>query len=309
MTGRPGGPAGRDHGTEARYQSGPDENDMPGRGCHCRDCRQARRDAANHRTRMRAYGWWQPFTDAGPARAWVRMLMEHPRYPIGWQRVAALAGVSVPMVEGLLYEVAGKPRARQIRPVNDARIRAVEPVLANVADLALIDATGTRRRLQALVARGWPPLALCARPCWHGPFFHAVLRRQRVTARTAKDVLALYSELWDIDPPQRSRAEQTAARRAVNLAARHGWAVPQAWDDEEIDDPQAAPADWRRSAHRPPALILEEALELIGEQGYDRAGAAARLGVARDYLDTIFCRAARAAAAAGGPPPAAPEAA
>jgi len=248
---------------------------------------------------MKAYGRWEPYTDAEPARAWVRMLMEHPRYPIGWQRIAHLAGVSPNVVNRLLYGRAGKPPSRKIRPGNDARIRAVQPTLANLADQTDVDPTGTRRRLQALVAAGWPPVWLYARLGWQGPFFWAVMRRRdRITAKTARAVLVLSGGLWDQPPPQATEAERQAVARARQLAEGHDWPLPQAWDDETIEDPGAEAENCRRRpVRRPQAVLIAEAQELMASpaeiitgQSLTRQQAADRLGVTRECLDTAFSR-------------------
>lgn len=85
-------PDERSHGTTGRYQKGPDENDVAGRGCCCPDCKRANADAERHRDQETAAGRWRPYVDAGPARAWVLMLQD---YGIGWKRVAALSGAGV----------------------------------------------------------------------------------------------------------------------------------------------------------------------------------------------------------------------
>lgn len=54
----------RAHGTPARYKRGPDQNDKPGTGCRCTPCRAANAEQRRHRTRMLAYGWWEPLVDA-----------------------------------------------------------------------------------------------------------------------------------------------------------------------------------------------------------------------------------------------------
>ena len=252
---------------------------------------------------MQAYGRWEPFTDAEPARAWVRMLMEHPRYPIGGQRIAELAGVSPMVVSRLLYGLYGQPPSRRIRPENDARIRAVQPTLANLADHTPTDPTGTRRRLQALVACGWPPCWLYPRLGWQERFFDAVMyRRDRIAAKTARAVLVLYRELWDQPPPQATEAERRAVAPARQLAERRGWALPQAWDDEVIDDPGAEPEECRRRpGRRSQAVLIAEAQELMASpaevitgQDLTRQQAADRLGVTRECLDTALSRHARA---------------
>ncbi|HEY2269252.1 MAG TPA: hypothetical protein VGI96_42005, partial [Streptosporangiaceae bacterium] len=117
----------REHGTTARYVWGPDENDIPGMGCHCAACTEARRVAEGHRRRMKAYGQWQPFVDAEPARQHVRMLAAH---GIGWKRAAELAGVSNGSMSKLLYGGPGdRPPAKRIRPETEAKILAVRPSL------------------------------------------------------------------------------------------------------------------------------------------------------------------------------------
>ena len=87
MTAQPVMAAGRLHGTRARYVLGPGPG--PGPGCRCADCRAANRAAENQRTRLIAYGQWQPYVDADQARAHVRRLAVQ---GIGWKRTAALAG-------------------------------------------------------------------------------------------------------------------------------------------------------------------------------------------------------------------------
>lgn len=98
----------------------------------------------------------------------------------------------------------------------------------NVPDSALLDSTGTRRRLQALAVKGHP--------------IRDVLRDLRcnsmlmsvasVEARNARRVASIYNELWNIEGPS-----PVGATRARN----RGWAGPGAWDDATIDDPRAFP--------------------------------------------------------------------
>lgn len=281
------------HGTEARYKHGPDEYDVPGKGCRCTHCRRAKRERANHRARMKAYGRWQPFVPAGPAREWVLMLMD---YGIGWQRIAALAGLTERPISKLLY---GRPPSGKIRPETEAKILAVKPVLANLADTTLVDPAGTRRRLQALVAVGWPQRRLARRLGWAWNQFHAVMYHQNhVSAKTARTVIALYEQLWDQPPSQATPTERTAVIKARQLAELRHWPPPQAWDDEAIDDPRATAADYQRKARLSQAALIEEAEELFRVHGLDRNLAAERLGVTRACLDKAISREATARARA-----------
>ncbi len=96
-----------------------------------------------------------------------------------------------------------------------------------------VDATGTRRRLQALAAIGWSLAEQSRRLGWHDSTAHSVAARKWVWIETAEKVRALYDEL---------AMTPGTNKRASNDAARKGWPPPLAWSDEELDDPNATPA-------------------------------------------------------------------
>lgn len=101
-----------------------------------------------------------------------------------------------------------------------------------------VDATGTRRRLQALAAGGWSTRALAGELAVTKSAV-AQLRstnQDRVLAATAASVTDLYQRMWWRTPPPRS------ATRSELYAQRTGWAPPWAWDGGDIDDPAASPA-------------------------------------------------------------------
>lgn len=283
----------RAHGTNARAKLGPDENGIPGRGCRCTACRKARRDYENHRTRLIVYGRWQPYVPADRARQHVQALSEH---GIGWKKAADLAGISTGTMSELLYGKRGRPPSRRIRPETEAAILAVRPVLHARGDRSRVDGTGTRRRLQALVACGWSGAKLAARLGMRQGNFWELMRSGRpVSAATARAVTALYDELWNIPPPQEEWHDKIAASRARNYARARGWVPPLAWDDDRIDDPEAAPAEgWRRPERRPTTHIVEEYAELA-RFGLSRGLAAERLGISRKTLNKILSRARGAA--------------
>lgn len=99
----------------------------------------------------------------------------------------------------------------------------------------LVDATGTRRRIQALMVLGWSLAVLTAR-LGLAKSNHSALKRileqQRVRRTTAERVAALYDELWGCSGPS------DRAREAALVA---GYCSALAWDDETIDDPAARP--------------------------------------------------------------------
>lgn len=104
------------------------------------------------------------------------------------------------------------------------------------APARIVDATGTRRRLQALAAIGWPFRALADPLGYRDPTAVARLAHPstaRVNARTAAAVTTLYDRLSMTPGP----SSHTRGR-----AIRAGWAPPLAWDsDADLDDPGAAP--------------------------------------------------------------------
>lgn len=153
---------------------------------------------------------------------------------LGWtgSLIGAAAGVShvVP------YYVS-KGERRTLTRRTAAAILAIEPVL--VDSPLLVDAVGTRRRIEALACLGWPQKVVALRIGRHYTMLTRALSRGRVTASTALLVANVYRELSRASGPSR-----LAATRARNA----GWAPPAAWDDDEIDNPRARPRGVRRVA-------------------------------------------------------------
>ena len=261
----------RDHGY-ARYRLD---------GCRCYTCARAVSEYEARRQRLIAYGQWQPYVDAEPVRAHVRMLMSA---GIGRRTIARASGVPEGTLKKLLYgrPAADRAPSRRVRPETGRRILRLTPSVELLAAGAPVDATGTTRRLQALIAIGWTQTALAARLGWTVGNFHRLLRQTRVSAGTARAARALYDELWNTPPAEHDHAGRQAAARARNTAHRNGWPPPMAWDDNTIDDPDAHPD--RGAPARRRAAIAENAAELTA-QGYTRAQIADRLGITKNALD------------------------
>lgn len=233
-------------------------------------------------------GRWEPLTGAEPVREHLRRLAEA---GIRWPRVAELSGVPGWTVKHILYGSRGFPPARRVRQETAAAILAVPVSLSAAPAAARVDAAGTRRRVEALAAAGWPQAEVAARLGMPPTSLSQVLhRRGQVSAATARAVADLYDELWDQAPPEGTRRERIASARARRTAAERGWAPPLAWDDAAIDDPLAAPAQgWQRKARRSPAELAAEARDLMS-MGLSRRDAAERLGVTRAMVDTVLSR-------------------
>src|SRR5690348_7959857 len=97
---------------------------------------------------------------------------------------------------------------------------------------------GVRRRLQALAAIGHSASKLAPLLGMSMDYvskLRADEKHAKIRPETYAAVAAVYDALWD--QPDTS----ANGRRCSTQARRHGWVVPMAWDDDEIDDPAAIP--------------------------------------------------------------------
>ncbi|WP_051124631.1 hypothetical protein [Amycolatopsis benzoatilytica] len=208
--------------------------------CPCDVCREANNAYQRDRKRQRGYGR-AAYVDAEPACAHLRALGDA---GIGWRRAAELAGLSTSVVSKLLYGQTSRAPSKRVRAATAEKILAVEINAEGMAAHAIVDATGTRRRLCALVAIGWTQtqlaelLGLTPNNFW--PLIHG---QPNITAARRRAVVQLYDDLWDKPP-----ADDALARKSRRYAQRHGWVPPLAWDDDKIDNPAARPAGVRMDA-------------------------------------------------------------
>lgn len=107
-------------------------------------------------------------------------------------------------------------------------------------NLATVDATGTHRRLQALMVAGWPVEEITRRIGVKGYWVGRVLQRRRVSMVTESRVRGLYDQLWCV-VPEGLGVDAVAAERTRFRARVEAWAPVGAWDDDTIDDPSAVP--------------------------------------------------------------------
>ena len=263
--------------------------------CRLPDCLARDRDYMRNRYRLQAYGRWQPYVDAEPIRAHVRMLMSH---GIGLQRVRALAGIPNGTMSKLLYGdgTRGLKPSKRVTVRTADKLLAIKPSLDAVAPCALIDATGTRRRLQALVAVGWPQIELARRSGLDKLTINDQVNATLPTTygSTARTVRVIYNQIWNVDPAGLGVARRWSDE-ARALAQANDWAPPGAWDDDYIDSPAATP-DLGDNVDRYTA-IAEDARWLIGEHNYTAGQAAHRLGITSEHLYRAFRERPQAVAA------------
>jgi transcriptional regulator with XRE-family HTH domain len=217
----------RTHGTYAKYKLD---------NCRCYPCCGAGSEYRMNRSRAIAYGTWQPFIDAEPVRRHVEYLRE---CGLGLRRIAELAKVDIGQLRRLTTGAGGKAPIKRIRPANAQAILSVEATLDNLAAKTVIDASGSHRRLQALVYLGWSMSKIADRLGMTVQNFSTLMRNERVTAEKARKIRALYDGMWDEAPPEATHHEKAAATLARRYARVRDWLPPMAWDEDLIDLPEA----------------------------------------------------------------------
>lgn len=200
--------------------------------CRCAVCTRASYAYQAKRDKAIGYGTWNPLVDAEPARAHLRMLG---RAGIGWQRAAILAGVSNGSVSHLLYGSSGRPPAKRCRRQIAEAVMALRPESATLPDGAKVDATGTQRRMQAMVVDGWSLSEQARRVGRTVQNYSYSLTARKVTVRVARDVAELHEALLGVV------AAGPMAARSRRWGRSQGWHPSAAWDDDTINDPEAGP--------------------------------------------------------------------
>lgn len=222
--------------------------------------REAAARQARRRRRLQAYGQWHPFVDAAPVRDHVQAVRATGMSCAG---IVRYTGVNFGTIDHLLYGKAPYPPAAKIRTENAQALLAYWPKLDDFDDGAVIDGTGTRRRIQALAAAGWPSNAIHEHV---NHITHKAVERlracERVTARTARAVRDFYERVAG-QAAENQGVTPWIATRTRTYATKNGYADAMAWDDDTIDDPQAQPELGRElNFHERAALRREEIIHL-----------------------------------------------
>jgi hypothetical protein len=127
-----------------------------------------------------------------------------------------------------------------------------------------VDATGVHRRLQALMYKGHSTVRLAGRLGVSQQRIFQYLAATRLTPAVHWAITALYDELWNTPPDETTRGGKVAATRARNTARARGWVPPGAYDEDDMDNPEATPVPgWQRRAQSLAADLLPDAAELI----------------------------------------------
>jgi hypothetical protein len=198
---------------------------------------QSHQDYARWRARQIAYGRWEPWADAAPVRDHVRRLQVT---GASYHAIARAAGVS-PMTVYRLQSGA-PPKGHRIRALQATSLLSVTPERLE-RSIARRDATGARRRLQALIAMGHPATSLARRLDIAPRKVWDIVRAATatITPATHTAVCDVYERMWDLRPPEHTAAERRAAAAARTRAAAKGWPTPMGLDDDGLDDPAYRP--------------------------------------------------------------------
>jgi hypothetical protein len=213
------------HGTSARGTGRPGQG-IP--GCKCQPCRNAKNKADSMRALANLSG--RPVrVPAAPVAAHVRALLDA---GMGWVRITRAAHSSSCTLARILNG------QELIRRTAAERILAVK---YRPAPGRTVNATGTRRRIQALMAIGHTITGIAAESGVDHSVIHDILNgAANVRGVTYDRIAAAYDWLAGGPPADVRPSAATVSRKR---AAREGWAPPIAWDDDRIDDPAATP-EW-----------------------------------------------------------------
>ena len=244
--------------------------------CRCPDCKRV----ANRHVkawRLRRLQGEAPLVDAQPVRDHVQQLLAA---GMSFRGIALTAGwASRNSLTSALSRDRVTVRTRD-------RILAISPA-SDMRRHGYVDATGSQRRLQALVAIGWTTREITHRMGGkdHGTVTDITSANNTTIRRaTAERIKAIFDELWDQPGPSRISAQR---------AAKRGWLVPLAWDDDTIDDPAAtpdlgepdAPGHGRNRAH-----VVEDYLDTWDHHLGFLPAAATRLGMSEYALEGALRR-------------------
>jgi hypothetical protein len=222
--------------------------------------------------------------DAEPVRRHLELLADA---NIGPRRVATLTGLAVETVAGFTRPYGSGNgrrfgRKHKVRPDVAAKILALDP---DAIIPGVTDSTGSRRRIQALNATGWPNVSLRERLPLGRATIHTIHRKPYLYARTAEAITALYDELKHRQP-ERCGVPSASASRSRNRAQRNNWPTVAYWATrmDVIDDPHFEPTYGLTRRE----IVAQDANWVMRTTGIDKTAAAERLGVSKSYIEHAF---------------------
>lgn len=179
----------------------------------------------------------------------VRAHLEHLQTRMSLSAIADVAGSSASHLQKIM-EGAHPAMLRGLA----ARIMAV--TLDTPIGTHWVDATGSRRRIQALAVIGYSfeRVALMVGTC--GPFNLREIaygKRSRIRFDNEQRIKAVYERIIRTGKPYTpsTSCERQGAVRIMKRAKASGWVSALAWDDDTINDPTARPVGMITAAWEP----------------------------------------------------------
>ncbi|MET9222405.1 hypothetical protein ABZX65_27075 [Streptomyces sp. NPDC003300] len=202
------------------------------------------------------------------------------RQTMGWTDIAAATGCSACHLRAILSGAT-----LTINRVTHDKILNT-PAAVTPSGGLYIDATGTRRRIQALMARGHSQQAIAdAATTTQHRISVISLGAPRVRQTIADRIANAYRQLADRDG---------TSKRALFLAAKYQWHDTEFWDDvDRIDDPDFDPGAKQLRIDQ-----VGEDATWLKQAGLTVDQIAHRLGISRDYAEKGLRHAAQSAQAA-----------
>ena len=260
------------HGTSARGTGRPRYGIA---GCKCQPCRDAKVKADALRALANMSG--RPVrVPAAPVAAHIRSLLDA---GMGWVRIGQAAHSSSCTIARILN---GQELVR--RTVAE-RLLAVK---YRPAPGRTIDATGTRRRIQALIAIGHTITGIAEESGVDHSVINDILNGVANVRGVTYDRIAATYDWLAAQPPVTDRKSAVTASR--NRAVREGWHDPQWWEDMgDIDDPDFDPTAAERELNRDELAAHRRAeIEHLASFNLDIHEIAARLDMAPGYVRDIL---------------------
>lgn len=203
------------HGTRNNYLT---------HACRCTPCTQAATKDRDRHRRLKAYGRPHPQkTDATPARRHIQTLLKKGLTKAEISHHAAIAHQTITRI------LDGQKTI--INTTSDA-ILTVKPA-DRTKPAGKTHATGSRRRIQALAAIGYPLEEQARIAGIHPDKPRHLLKQKYVGTEVAEAITTMFNRLQLTPNPDNSRA----ATQARNIARANGWLPPMCWDEHLIDDP------------------------------------------------------------------------
>lgn len=215
------------------------------------------------------------FVPTGPVRSHILALINS-----GMSQDDIAAAASVSRIS-TIHRVLAVPGDHRMRASSASRIMAVQPLASadqKFRASGYVDATGTIRRVQSLMAIGYQLCDIAQRSdiSWQAASGILNGKQGSVIASTAQSVDRVFREL---------QMAPGGDVRAIRRAKRNGWHPPFAWDEDTIDNPAADPHVSTVDKNS----WLDEYRELKGF-GLDLDQIAGRMGIRRDSLATKIWR-------------------